>query len=204
MISFSISTSAGKKKVNAPSSWEEISYRKMIQIETEWDKKDIVQLFSILIDVDYNLVADSTDKKLDETLYQICSFAFENPDWEKLKPPKHILWEGKMIKIPTDLTQETLAQKIMIDNILRSEELVWEAIPKAAAVYLHPKIDEMAKIDQEIMEDVAEKMLDRGAIEVYSIGNFFLQKLKGYKKSLLASLLLKSLTHSKNLRTPPS
>lgn len=200
MISFTIHTSEGKKKIDAPSSWEEITYRKMIRIESEWDKKDIVQLFSILIDLDYNLVADSTDKNLDEILYQICSFAFDNPEWEKLKPPKQIVWDQRVIKIPTDLTQETLAQKMMIDNILRSEELVWEAIPKAASVYLHPKIDPEAKVDNDIMEKIAEKMLDRGAVEVYSIGNFFLQRLKGYKKSLLSSLLLKSLTHSKNLQ----
>ena len=200
MISFTIHTSKGKQKVSAPSSWEEIPYSKMVRIESEWDKKDIVKLFSILIDIDYDLVADSTDKQLDEVLYQICSFAFDNPEWEKLKPPKRILWDNKMITIPTDLTQETLAQKIMIDNILRSGDLVWEAIPKAAAVYLHPQIDPGARIDQDIMEDIAKKMLDRGAVEVYSIGNFFLQRLRGYKKSLLSSLLQRSLIHSKNLQ----
>lgn len=200
MISFTIHTSEGKKKIDAPSSWEEITYRKMIRIESEWDKKNIVQLFAILIDIDYELVADSTDKKLDEVLYQICAFAFDNPKWEELKPPTQILWDEKIIKVPTDITQETLAQKIMMDNILRSEKLVWEVIPKAAAIYLHPRIDPLAKIDNDIMEKVAEKMLDRGAVEVYSIGNFFLQRLRGYKKSMLSSLLLKSLTHSKNLQ----
>ena len=215
MIGFTIHTKdKGKMKVSAPASWSEITYEQLIEIETEWDGKDLIKLFGILINMDFEEVSKLTDPALEKTLYEVCQFVFiETPTWDTLKRPSKILWEGRVIQVPSGIRQETLAQKIMINSVLKSELSVMEAIPKAVAIYMHQLFHPGSLMNQEIIEDVSQKLKKRNAVEVYSIGNFFLKKLGKPQRLMLLSLVQKSPTRLKNsqiqarlnhLRTSPS
>ena len=200
MIGFTIKTKGkGKMKVSAPSAWSEITYAQLIKIETEWDGKDLIRLFGILIDMEFEEVSELTDPELEKTLYEVCQFVFiDTPSWDTLKRPNQIMWEGRMVTVPTAIRQETLAQKIMINSILKSEDTVMEAIPKAVAVYMHPVLERGSLMNQEVIKIVTEKLKLRNAVEVYSIGNFFLKKLGKPQRLMLLSLVQRSPTRLKN------
>ena len=146
-----------------------------------------------------------TDPEMGETLYEVCGGILmnEQPDWASLKAPKQILWNDekgeRLITIPTNLRAETLAQKVMMNQILKGDAMVMEAIPKAVSIYLHTIIRD-CKPDQKIMEEVAEEIKKRNALEVYSLSNFFFMKQRHLQISMLRSLLLKSKTLSKDRR----
>jgi len=199
MISFTITTPEGKQKISAPNNWNEITYDQLCK-RTLWDGTDIIKLFSILTGISFEKANELTDPNIDETLYEICGFIFQNePDWPKLKPPKQILWNNKLFKIPHDLRNETLAQSMMMGQVLRSEDTVMEAIPKAVAIYMHTIIED-TRPDNQKMLDMALKLKNRSAMEVYSTGNFFLSRLRKFNHNFLRLLLLRDQTRLKKLR----
>jgi len=205
MIGFTIGTPEGTRKVQSPSGWNEITVNQLIRLEKEFNGVDMIKCFSILTGIDYEVSEELTDPNIGETLYQVCHGIITKsaPDWGNLDCPKKILWDGELITVPTNLRNETLAQKMMMDRVLQSNDLVVEVIGKAAAIYLHPLITK-SKVDNETMEKVAVQMGERNALEVYSIANFFFRKLKLYQTNMLRSLLLKNKTQLKKLRMLPN
>ena len=187
MIGFTIKTKdKGKMKVSAPAAWNEITYAQLIKIETDWDGRDLIQLFGILINMEFEEVSELTDPELEKTLYEVCQFVFiDTPAWDTLKRPSQIMWEGRMVQVPRSIRQETLAQKIMINSILKSEDTVMEAIPKAVAVYMHHVLERGSLMNQDMIKTVTEKLKTRNAVEVYSLGNFFLKKLGKHQRLML-------------------
>lgn len=200
MIGFTITTKdKGKLKVSAPASWDEITYEQLIKIETEWDGTDLIALFGILINMEFEEVSELTDPELEKTLYEVCQFVFlYTPSWDTLKRPSKILWEGRLVEVPKGIRQETLAQKIMMNSVLKSDISVMEAIPKAVAIYMHNRLEQGSLMNQEIIESVTERLKKRNAVEVYSLGNFFLKKLKKHQRLMLLSLVQRSPTRLKN------
>jgi hypothetical protein len=206
-ISFTCTTPDGKLKVTAPSGWDEITFAQLIRIELEWnkdEKKDVIKLFSILTGIEFEVVEGLTDPHMHDVLYEVCMGIITNdqPNWGAIEPPKRILWkdpgdeEERMITIPRNLRQETLAQKVMMNGVLRGEDNVMTAIPKAVAIYLHPLI-RGGKPDQQAMEEVAEQLKERNAKEICSIGLFFFLKQRNLQSNMVQSLLQRSKIQSR-------
>ena len=203
MISFTITTPEGKQNVSAPASWNEINYAQLIRLETEWNGADVIQLFSILVGIEFSVAEGLSDPGIDETLYEVCGGIITGikPNWKNLRSPKKILWDGRMITIPTDLRKETLAQKVMINGLINSDVTVLEAIPSAVAIYLQPQLYPGSEIGKkELIDEITKQVKERNALEVYAIGSFFFKKLKPYQQAMLRSSLLRNKTRLRKLR----
>ncbi len=143
MIQFSIKTEDGKTlRISSPASWSEINLGQLIAIETKWDKKSPIQLFSIITGLDISLLSNSKEKGLEDKLMAICAFVYDQPDWEHMPVPKR-LWIGdEGYTTPKDISKKMLGQKIMINGIAIKEgtDLI-KYIPRIVAIYMQPIID---------------------------------------------------------------
>jgi len=172
MIQFSIKTEDGKHRVSSPASWREINLGQLIDIETKWDKKDPIQLFSIITGLDIALLSNSNQNGLEDKMMAICAFAYDQPDWEHLDKPKYIEIGTEAYITPTNISKKMLGQKIMINQIAIKEGVdLIKHIPKIVAIYMQPIIDGDYK--DERLEEIEELLLKSSAMECFALARFF-------------------------------
>lgn len=93
----------------------------------------------------------------------------------KLKVPKTIRIEGKVVQVPSDLSERSLGQKlaikqVMIDSV-DSPEKFFDSIPKAFAIYFAPMF-------QYSTGGMSKTAMHQKIIDIYPIVNFFLNKYR--------------------------
>lgn len=179
MISFTVHTTKGKMRLSSPSSWEEVSLGQLVAIEKS--SKDVVEVFSILSGVDFEIIEESTDDKLLDQLYAVTHFIFTAPDWDKLPIPKTLLIGEKIITPPEDIGNETLGQKILFDQALMDSKKTVEIIPMILAIYLQPVISG-EKFDRLKIPETLELLNQQPAILMYPLAGFFLNKPKNLQR----------------------
>lgn len=173
MIQLNIKKENGKgDRIFCPASWREINLSQLIDIETKWDKKNPIQLFSIITGLDVALLSNSKQKDLEDKMMAICAFAHVQPDWEQLSRPKYIEIGTKAYKTPKDISKKMLGQKIMINQIAIKEGVdLIKHIPKIVAIYMQPIIDGDYK--DERIEEIEELLLKSSAMECFALARFF-------------------------------
>ena len=173
MINFSIEINGKKQRVSSPSSWDELSLDQFIRIETEFmdDKDNFCLLFSILTGLDIDIVEGTTDKEAERQLYKICSFIAKPMNFDVFKHNTFLDIEGALVKVPTDLSNITLGQKIMISQSIKNVEDIVKEIPIVLANILQPVIDD--KYDREKVKLLSEKIKSCNGVQCYSLAKGF-------------------------------
>jgi hypothetical protein len=181
MIGINIELQSGKKRVMIPSSWDEITLDKFIRIETEfqYNINKLINLFSILTDIDMVALNQSKQKDLDSKLIEITEFIFKPPDWKQIDKPDKILIGDKLIQCSYDFTSTTLGQKLTMDTIIKDAETPIEAIPKVIGLFLQPTID--GSFDRLKMEALLPEILKLSCIQAYGYSKFFFLRSKHLK-----------------------
>lgn len=200
MISFQITDNKGKRmKVECPSSWDELTLKNLLDIEN-CDRAPLT-IFSLLTGIEFDILRDSKQEDLEYQIYLAIEFVHDSPKWDELKPPSNIVIDGRVIKIPKDISVLTLGQKIMFDQTLVNATNLTQVIPQALAIYLQPLIDG-AKYDRDKQEAAQKVILTLPATQMYALVNFFLTSRSNLKKFGLIGLHLLRLKNSpfKNLR----
>lgn len=172
MIQFNIKTKDKTLRVSSPASWREINLGQLIDIETKWDKKNPVQLFSIISGLDIELLKNSKQEGLENKMMAICAFAYDQPNWEQLEKPKYIEIGSEAYITPKDISKKMLGQKIMINQIAIKEGVdLIKHIPRIVAVYMQHVIDGDYKDDR--IEEIETLLLKSSAMECFALARFF-------------------------------
>ena len=175
MIQFNAKTDKGIQRITSPASWRELTLGQLIKLENEWDGADPIQLFSIITGLDVDLLENSTQEGLENTMMAVCSFAYNRPQWEELPAPSHIQIGDKVYKTPKDISKKLLGQKIRVSQIiLKSGNDLISSIPKIIAIYMQEVID--GKYDGTRIDEVEKLVMSCSAIDAYGLGQFFFQR----------------------------
>lgn len=166
--------------------WDELKLRHLMGLETV-DTSSVTEVFAVLSGVSVVLVENA--KGLEDAIYEVVRFVYEEtPKWKELKPPTHLVIDGKPYKVPSPDKCFT-GQNIMLDQLLSKPLL--DIIPKALAIYFQPLID--GKFDRMRLEAVERMIMDSNAVDCYATANFFLHGGKNLQRIMrVGSIQLRS------------
>lgn len=205
MLELKIKTKKETVSKKIPESWKECSLGMWMRLR-EWDGKDYVKGFSLIMDIDYDIISRSKSKKLYRTLFDVISWTGQSVDWENLKVPEFLTINKKDIQIPPNLGAHTLGQKILVHEAMLRGDNITQALPVALAVYLDP-LYHGSDFDRERSIKFEKTILELPVLEAYPAGIFFLTKLlpsQNYGISALLRLLGRSLQRGLRLRSWPT
>lgn len=177
-------TQNGKRELTISDCWfkkgkrkDQVTTEQFIKIVTEWDGKDLVKLFSILVDMDYKVLYNSHDFVLEEALVLATKFIYEeNIDLKKLKVPETLTIEGKTIPVSLKIGSLSTGQNIHVRQKLDECKAYEQAIANACAVFLQPAYDGTEFNYYRAME-LEQKILKLPIVETYALGFFLLKPL---------------------------
>jgi len=172
MINFTIKTNKGKETIHAKDKWEELTFNELLQIETLGDKINSLTLFSILTDKTFDQIANSEDDKLLEVLADATKFVYDVPDWKELKHPKALLIKSKWFDVPS-LKHLTFGQKVLLTQLAKNDSMI-NALPEAVAIVMcNAYYGKFTEDTEKKIPDLIKVIKQCGALEVYSIGQYF-------------------------------
>jgi len=175
MIQFNIHTDKGVQRITSPASWRELTLEQLIRLETEWDRESPLALFAIITGLDIQLLENSREKGLEDTMLAICAFAYDQPQWDNLPKPEHFEIAGKIYKAPKNIEEKLLGQKIRVSQIvIKAGEDLLTQLPKIIAIYMQEVID--GKYDGNKVDDLEKEILKSPAMDAYGLGRFFFRK----------------------------
>lgn len=200
MRKIKITTNKGKVEALLKSSWSEITLKELLSINTTADDNPI-RLLSIISGVDFDSLAESSDENLQNELYDLIAFLYEQPDWKKITRPSHLVIGGKPYKVP-NIEKETLGQKVMLDQLVTQGTSLISVIPQALAVYFQPIID--GKWDHKRLKEVEELIMETPCLHSHAIAGFFLSSPKNLMRiTILNKNLLKPIRLQKSSTRQP-
>ena len=148
----------------------------MLALETDWtgESKDMIGLLSAFTGQNYNNL-ENAKGNLWEPLFQVLSFVFDAPQWNKIKKPKLVTLGNKQVKPPTNLMLETFGQKVMALQLITNEDDHIHKIPDILAIYLQPAYD--GKFVADRVPDIKKMVMEMASHESMPFGLFFLKRL---------------------------
>ncbi len=187
MISFQITDAKGEKlRVTAPHAWHELTMKQLMQIEDEDLQQDgLIKLFSILCGIEFDLIAESTDRTLYNRIRDVCEFIATPPDWTQLTNPGRIQIGEVIYKTPArpDTLMHGQIELITMVASTKDENLL-QAMPKAVAIIMQPYMDRVGdkplKYNPDRIEEIQKLLLDSRGIDVYGLAVFFFLKLRNF------------------------
>ncbi len=183
-----------------PTSYEQISVRTYLQIMEEWDdKEDLIKLFCIITGFDYDRLNNAKFQEgYEQEIFRGIAWIYqEKIEWDKLVPKEFLIIDDKEIKIPEDIGDESIGQKISIMQAASEEDVSeLQLIPDVLSIYLDPHFNEYdkpleeRKFNKKRAIEFREKILDLPILECYPLAFFFLNRSKSSTK-LGESILLR-------------
>lgn len=173
MTNFTVTIDGKKKTINAPSSWNELTLRQFIRIETEFmeDRENFILLFHILTGLDIAFIEGSKDKEVEKQLYKICSFIGEEIELDKVTHGDALMINDIPVKVPKDLSDISLGQKIMISQAIKGIDDIVTKMPIVLANIMQPSRD--GKYDRHKVKEMEEVMNECNGLECYSLAKGF-------------------------------
>lgn len=182
--SLSILSNKGKKKITLPNCWYELPTGTYQRIMKEWDKKDIVQLFSIISGKEYKVLHDTKDPHLEQKLYDSTAFLYEEkPAFKDADLDNYFMYGDQAIPIRKDATMLSIGQSVIVRQRLDEASSYDELISIAVAVYIQPFIDQ-SDFDPFKAFDLEEKIKEMPITETYPLGFFLLRPLMKHGKTI--------------------
>jgi len=181
MITFKFKLKQKTITATVPENWSEVTVKHITEMEEKWSGKrsDLVGLLSAFTGQKYEDLEQSTTN-LWEPLFQVLSFVFDPPKWDKLKRPKQVTLNGKYIKPPKKLELEAFGAKVQALNVITSDMPKVNKIPELLAIYLQPAYD--GKFIGDRVEEIKPWVYQMKAYEALPYGIFFLKRLSGSKR----------------------
>jgi len=163
-----------------PQSWGELTYNQYMallgQSKKPVEERSVIDLFSILSDISWELWAESNPDS-DDILIPYIMWVYEKPVWPEWKD-KPFTFKGETYKIPQinlmSLNQKTTLQREMQYCYDRTEDLM-EVGPLAVAIYMQPFITK-EKFDLEKARDLSKEIEIMKMDDFFPLATFFLSK----------------------------
>lgn len=169
------SPNKGNLKITYPNSWSEITLGQLIRLE-KLGIVDPLTVFSILTGLEYDFAA-GLDAKLEPVVWDMVSFIFKDqPKWDLVKPPSHLVLSGIPYKIPK-IDKATLGQSVMFTGLVAQTKTLFDFVPKVIALYFQPLVHG-GKFDREKLDDIERMVMNTSAVDAMGVANFFLKRPK--------------------------
>lgn len=169
------------KKVNCPVCWEQVTTGQYERIKAV-KERDLLKLFSALLDLEYQVIASDNSEEVEVTLYQVASFVLNEEEYFR-KYVIQLYFEVKgyePVKIPHKLERMTVEQNMILKKAMSEEGATYETIISlACAVYLQPLLTGKP-FHVELMEEVREKIKEMPIEDTFPLGFFLLKRQKFY------------------------
>jgi hypothetical protein len=181
MIDLTIKTPDKDYNLKCPKTWQEVTVNQFIQLENNWDGKDLIQLLSILTELPRYILVNAHRTVIDK-VDDLVSFIFkEPPDFNKLKRKKTITILNKPVKMPKSLEMESFGAALMVLEVLEDPKDMIPKIPYIMAVYSQPVID--GKFIESRIPEIETEINKMPIVDVYPHCFFFFKKLLKFKKT---------------------
>lgn len=186
-----------KLKLFGPSCWPEVNCRQFQLYATEWDRENLLHLFSLWYNLPLEKVVNSTDRNLVTAVSTVLRFVSKPFDFKKLQVPDKITLLGKELTIPKELNKLSIGQAIILRKRM-DEENQNGLIAFACAVYLQP-IYFNCGLEEDRVKLLENEINNLPIIEYYALGFFFAEEVERLWESLSESLQVdKSLQDNKD------
>lgn len=174
-----------EKKINLPSTWQEVTLGQYIDMINYRDELNTIRLLSIMSGVSYAKLMNIDESKFDYRIMEAMDFLLTPIDVYELKDVESITINGKEINIP-DPSKCTIGQKLLMQQMTRvaqvQETLHAELIATSCAIYLQPVIDNKP-FDDSRLEEIKKIVYTLPLVEIYPVGSFFLNGWLRFLKS---------------------
>lgn len=178
-----VTSNKGERELDLPDSWETLTVDLYQKIHKEWDRVDLIKLFSILSGLSFKTISESKDRDLELHLRASTSFIYDQEPTFKDKPfPKEFTFKGITITLPKDVTGLSIGQNIMVLERMEGQTFD-ELISWATAIYLQPLIDR-SEFNAERAIEIEQEILQMPITEIYPIGFFLLKPLMKLGKAM--------------------
>ena len=176
MIKFKFKLKDKTIEATVPEGWHEVTLGHVLSLEQEWsgDSGDMVGLLAAFTGCNYEEISNAKGD-LWEPLFQVLSFVFNAPKWDKLKKPDLVTLKGKKIRPPKKLELEAFGQKVMAMKLISDEKKQHISnIGNILCIYLQPAYDGIFNSTRvaELENDVRQM----SALEAMPYGIFFLKR----------------------------
>jgi len=185
MKTITVRSNTGEKDYRIPERWKDVTvsqYQKIVQLQTP----DLISVFSILCNEEYNTLSNIVNPELERTLFDCVRFISEQP-FKATKVPKMITIEGKELNVPTRIGGLSIGQSIHVRQKLETCKVYEECISLAVACYLQPRYNR-GEFDYEKALELENIILEMPITEIYPIGFFLLKPLTNSGSSILSDL----------------
>jgi hypothetical protein len=183
-------TSLGSQRIRVPENWNEVTVEQFQRLVKEYDGKDWIKLFSILANQEYDYIYNSTDSRIEATIYQTIEyFLYNKIEFEKLEMPGFIMYNSRQIEIPKKLGKLSIGQNIQARQSLAEMKDLKEGISIMTAIYLQPIIDKKP-FDHLRAIEIEQDVLKMSIVAIFPVGFFLLKRMKNYGNWLTKSLNL--------------
>ena len=175
MIEFKFKLNKETISATVPEGWHEVKLKHILALEENWSgtSSDMIGLLSAFTGQDYRTL-ENAKGDLWNPLFQVLSFVFDAPKWDKIKPPKQVRLNGKTLTPPKKLEMQTFGQKVLALKLISEQEHI-KNIPDIIAIYLQPVYDGL--FESERIPDIRKHVLEMKAYDSMPYGLFFLKKL---------------------------
>lgn len=167
----------GEIKANIPTTWDEVTLKQYMDLQTYREDLNILRLLSILTSVEYRTLLNINSDSFDDRIMDSIEFIKTPIDIYTLEEKETITINGKVIKVP-DPSTHTIGQKLLLQSKIRQLQETGEGshailVSYAVAIYLQPLIDG-TDFDDTRVEEMRELVTSLPLVDVYPIGCFFL------------------------------
>jgi hypothetical protein len=203
MTEYILKSNGEERKILFPQGYHDLTYGQLIRLRME-PTNDIGQLLDILTGIPRAIWMQLSITEAAK-IQKFLQWVIESPcKWEELKVPKTLHYKGVDYPIPADLGMDTFGQKIVLEakiSAIVSEMLkatgrtnmpdpkkfaeyaqhksatqMMTLIPYIVAIYMQPRV-QGKQFDESEITEIEYEILNCRAVEVYPIGNFFIQSL---------------------------
>jgi hypothetical protein len=185
MKRITVRSNTGEKDYHIPERWSDVTvnqYQKIVQLQTP----DLISVFSILCNEEYNTISNIVNPELERTLFDCIRFISEQP-FKATKVPKVLVISGKELSVPTRIGGLSIGQSIHVRQKLEECRVYEEAMSIAVACYLQPKYDR-GEFDYDKALELEKTILELPITEIYPIGFFLLKPLTNSGRDILSDL----------------
>lgn len=156
-----------------PYRWEQVSFKKFIELQKHSNEDDSVRHISILLDKDYDFIKKAKIENLEFILRRL-SFVNQPPQW--------VDYPSKIggLELPKDITWETTEQFEAMRKLMVPGETdpvkINQRYSEIVAIYYQPAKDK-GEYNSDRAKELIPEIENLSCVEVVSLGYFFASKL---------------------------
>lgn len=169
----------GDEAFTCPEDWSELTLDSFIKLK-RCDITDEISVLSAITGIEYDKLFACNVADLDNYLMPKLKFLTKKVTYADFKKPTHLEFNGIKYKVPDNLEEYTLGQKIALSKRMKKEyeqsKDLDNCLAFAVSCYMAPIVTGKP-FSSKLAEEFEPSILNLTMDKVYPIGGFFLMRL---------------------------